>query len=234
MSKTDVKEWQNALKAAGFNPGTVDGDFGPNSLAASLESLADVPAVPGTQPPPSDLHELPAEWLPPSTKMVRVIAHWTAGSHNVSSVDREHYHFIWSGDGDVVRGDNPVDANESTSDNDGYAAHCKNCNSGSIGVSVACMSGATESPFYSGIYPMTKIQWEHMCLGIAQLCAFYDIAVTGDTVLSHAEVEDTLGIDQSGKWDFTRLSWAPELSGAHACGERLRADVKAALQGAST
>jgi len=230
MSKSHVTEWQNALKAAGYNPGAVDGDFGPNSLSASLDSLK-ATGVPGA-PPPSDIHELPSEWLPPSSKMVRIIAHWTAGSHNVSSVDREHYHFIWSGDGDAVRGDNPVDANESTSDNDGYAAHCKNCNSGSIGVSVACMSGATESPFYSGIYPMTAIQWEHMCAGIAQLCMFYGIAVTSSTVLSHAEVEDTLGIDQSGKWDFTRLSWAPELSGAHACGERLRADVKAALEGA--
>jgi len=231
MSKTDVKEWQNALKAAGFNPGTVDGDFGPNTLEASINSLGGTHAP---TPPPASPHELPEEWLPPSSQMERVIAHWTAGSHSVSKTDKEHYHFIWSGDGDAVRGDKAVTANESTSDNDGYAAHCKNCNSGSIGVSVACMAGATESPFYSGVYPMTKIQWDHMCAGIAQLCAFYGIAIGPKTVLSHGEVEGTLGIDQSGKWDFTRLSWAPELSGAKACGDRLRADVKAALEGAST
>jgi hypothetical protein len=222
MSKSHVTEWQNALKAAGYNPGTIDGDFGPNSLEASLASLADVPEVPGL---PSDLHELPSEWLPYSDKMVRVIAHWTAGSHTVSAVDKEHYHFIWSGDGDPVRGDKPVDANESTSDNDGYAAHTKNCNSGSIGVSVACMLNAVESPFNAGSYPMTKVQWDHMCMGIAQLCSFYGIPVGDETVLSHGEVEDTLGIDQSGKWDYTRLAWAPEIQGAHACGERLRSDV---------
>jgi hypothetical protein len=184
------------------------------------------PPANGTAP-----HELPAEWLPPSSRLVRVIAHWTAGSHSVSKTDKEHYHFIWSGDGDAVRGDKATTANESTSDGDGYAAHTKNCNSGSIGVSLACMAGATESPFYSGIYPMTKVQWDHMCMGIAQLCAFYGIPVSRTTVLSHGEVEDTLNIPQSGKWDYTRLSWAPELVGQTECGDRLRADVASYLGG---
>jgi hypothetical protein len=217
-----VTEWQNALKVNGYDPGVVDGDFGPMTLDASILSLSTT----ASPAPPSDIHELPTEWLPYSDKMVRVVAHWTAGSHTVSTVDKEHYHFIWSGDGDPVRGDKPVDANESTSDNDGYAAHTKNLNTGSIGVSVACMLNAVESPFNAGSYPMTKVQWDHMCMGIAQLCAFYDIPVTNETVLSHGEVEDTLGVDQSGKWDFTRLAWAPEIQGAHACGERLRSDVE--------
>jgi lipocalin len=229
MSKSHVTEWQNALKAAGFDPGTIDGDFGPSTLSASETALWGTTGP--TPPPPSNLHEIPEDWMPASSKMVRIIAHWTAGSHSVSSVDREHYHFIWSGDGDVVRGDNAVTANESTSDADGYAAHTKNCNSGSIGVSVACMSGATENPFYSGLYPMTAIQWEHMCMGIAQLCEHYGIQVSRTTVLSHGEVQETLGIAQSGKWDYTRLSWAPELVGQRPCGDRLRADVAAHLGG---
>jgi hypothetical protein len=72
---------------------------------------------------------------------------------------------------------------------------------------------------------MTKVQWDRMCAGIAQLCDFYNIKVTDETVLSHGEVQGTLGIAQDGKWDYTRLAWAPEVQGAHACGERLRADV---------
>jgi hypothetical protein len=72
---------------------------------------------------------------------------------------------------------------------------------------------------------MTKEQWDRMCRGIAQLCTFYNIPVTDETVLSHAEVEGTLKIDQNGKWDFTRLPWALDVKGAHACGERMRDDV---------
>ena len=223
MSKTDIKEWQNALHAAGHPPGAVDGDFGPATLKASLASLEDQSSE---KPPVSTTpREIPIEWLPASSKMQRIIAHWTAGSHTVSKTDKEHYHFIWNADGDPVRGDRPVTANESTGDNDGYAAHTKNCNTGSIGVSMACMAGAIENPFNAGEYPMTKVQWDHMCMGIAELCEFYNIPVTDSTVLSHGEVEETLDINQDGKWDFTRLAWDLTIQGAHACGERMRSDV---------
>jgi N-acetyl-anhydromuramyl-L-alanine amidase AmpD len=222
MSKADIKEWQITLQGAGFPPGAIDGDFGPATLKASMASIKD--QLPSATEP-DEIHEIPMEWLPKSTKMRRIIAHWTAGSHQASKTDREHYHFIWNGDGKIVKGDRPVTANESTADNDGYAAHTKNCNSGSIGTSVACMAGAKESPFDPGLYPMTKEQWDRMCRGIAQLCTFYNIPVTDETVLSHAEVEGTLKIDQNGKWDFTRLPWALDVKGAHACGERMRDDV---------
>lgn len=225
MSKSHVTEWQEALEEAGFDPGVIDGDFGQGTLSASMLALNLSSTEEPDGIPPSHLTELPLEWLPASHHMYRVVAHWTAGSHTVSKTDKEHYHFIWSGDGDVVRGDRPVTANESTSDNDGYAAHTKNLNSGSIGVSLACMAGAIENPFNPGAYPMTKVQWDHMCMGIAQLCAYYGIQVTDETVLSHGEVEDTLGVDQSGKWDFTRLAWDLSIQGQHACGERLRSDV---------
>jgi hypothetical protein len=222
VSKAEIKEWQITLQGAGFPPGAIDGDFGPATLKASMASIKDQLPAPAE---PEDITELPSTWLPYSSKMRRIIAHWTAGSNNVSRTDKEHYHFIWDGSGQPHRGDRPVTANESTADNDGYAAHTKNCNSGSIGVSVACMAGAKESPFDPGLYPMTKAQWDGMCKGIAQLCNFYKIPVTDSTVLSHAEVEGTLHIDQNGKWDFTRLPWALDVKGAHACGERMRDDV---------
>jgi len=220
-----VKEWQKALNHAGYNI-AADGDFGPKTLEASLASLqAEMPP-----PPPGTPHELPADWLPKSTKMKRIIAHWTAGSHTVSRTDKEHYHFIWSGDGDAVRGDHEVTDNESTGDKD-YAAHTKNCNTGCIGVSVACMAGAIENPFYAGAYPMSRAQWDGMIRGIAQLCDFYGIVVTPETVLSHAEVETVLNIDQNGKWDFTRLAWNTEIYGATACGNLMRLHVASMLSG---
>jgi hypothetical protein len=223
MADEHVRDWQNALRAVGYNI-AADADFGAKTLEASMDSLhADGPPPPATVP-----YEIPEDWLPKSSKMTKIIAHWTAGSHKVSATDKEHYHFIWDGDGNVVRGENPVTDNENTSDGD-YAAHTKNCNTGSIGVSMACMAGAVENPFSSGAYPMTRAQWDGMCRGIAQLCVVYKIAVTPRSVLSHGEVQQTLGIAQSGKWDFTRLSWDLSVVGATACGNLMRSHVSALL-----
>lgn len=170
---------------------------------------------------------IPTAWLSKCV-MNRVIAHWTAGSHTVSSVDREHYHVIWNGDGIAVRGDHEISDNVRTGDGD-YAAHTRGCNTGSIGVAVACMLGAVEVPFKPGPYPMTKKQWDAMIDGIAQLCTFYKIPVTQRNVLSHAEVQKTLGIRQAGKWDFSRLAFDPSVKGARACGDRMRAEVAAKM-----
>jgi len=170
---------------------------------------------------------IPDAWLS-ECAMKRIIAHWTAGSHKVSEIDKEHYHVIWGGDGVPVRGDHEISDNVRTGDGD-YAAHTRGCNTGSIGVSVACMAGAVETPFNAGKFPMTSKQWDAMIEGIAQLCQFYKIPVTTQTVLSHAEVQKTLGIAQAGKWDFTRLAFDPSVKGAKACGDRMRAEVKAKL-----
>jgi hypothetical protein len=170
---------------------------------------------------------LPKEWTPPA-KMQRVICHWTAGRHKASAVDRKHYHFIIEGDGSLVRGDPSIKQNEAPAKT-GYAAHTLNCNSGSIGVSVACMWNAKENPFSPGPAPMTEVQWKAMVALVAELCRRYRIPVTPKTVLSHAEVEKNLGIKQRGKWDFTRLAFDMTVVGADQCGAKLRGEVLAAL-----
>ncbi|OHV84141.1 peptidoglycan recognition family protein [Rhizobium sp. LCM 4573] len=170
---------------------------------------------------------LPAEWLP-RAKMQRVICHWTAGGHRASDFDRSHYHILIEADGNVVRGKPSIALNEAPAKK-GYAAHTRNCNSGSIGVSLCCMALATEAPFNPGPAPMTKAQWDKLAVVVADLCRAYAIPVTPKTVLSHAEVQTNLGIKQSGKWDFTRLAFAPDVKGAKACGDLLRAAVAANL-----
>lgn len=142
--------------------------------------------------------------------------------------DREAYHFLIEGDGGVVRG-RPSIALNSGRVKSGYAAHTLNCNSGSIGVSLCCMAGAQERPFNAGHYPMTRTQWEALVLVVAELCKHYRIKITPRTVLSHAEVESNLGVEQRGKWDFTRLPFEPGTVGARACGDRLRQQVAAAM-----
>jgi hypothetical protein len=124
------------------------------------------------------------------------------------------------GDGNVVEGVFPVSANESTSTP--YAAHTRGTNTGSIGVAVAAMHGAKERPFSSGQYPITGVQLKAMADLVASLAAKYDIPVERHTVLTHAEVQPTLGIKQSGKWDIT---WVPGMTAAGdpvAVGDRIR------------
>jgi hypothetical protein len=69
------------------------------------------------------------------------------------------------------------------------------------------MHNATESPFNGGSYPMKEIQWYTMARVVGELCAFYKIAVTRQTVLGHGEVQSILGIAQKGKWDPMVLPW---------------------------
>lgn len=172
-------------------------------------------------------YKLPLEWLQP-VKMTRIIAHWTAGGYRASTEDKAHYHFIIEGTGNVVRGDHTIADNVNTTDDD-YAGHTRKCNTGAIGVSLACMAGAVENPFNPGKYPMTEAQWARAMDVIAHLASFYKIQVTDKTILSHAEVQPNLGIKQAGKWDFSRLAFDPTVIGAKACGDKMRRDVKARM-----
>jgi hypothetical protein len=167
---------------------------------------------------------VPAGWMP-SARMARVIVHWTAGTYNPTQFDRAHYHILVDGEGKLVRGTPSIALNSPPKAQAGYAAHTRNCNTGSIGIAICAMGGAVESPFDAGRYPITAGQWGALAAAIADLCARYRIPVTPQTVLSHAEVQDTLGIKQSGKWDIARLPFVPDLVGPRAVGDKLRADV---------
>lgn len=139
--------------------------------------------------------------------MKRIIIHWSAGSHKVSNLDRKHYHRIIDGEGNVHEGVFPIEANEKPVKGQ-YAAHTLNCNTGSIGVALAAMAGAVERPFNPGRQPITEKQLEALAALCASLAKQYDIPVTRQTILTHAEVQPTLGIKQRGKWDIT---WLPHM-----------------------
>lgn len=160
--------------------------------------------------------------------MKRIIMHWSAGAHKASDLDKKHYHFIIEGDGTVVNGYMPPEANESTKDG-GYAAHTLNCNTGAIGVAVAAMAGAREAPFTAGRYPITPTQIDALTTHCARLCRAYNIPVTRSTVLSHAEVQPTLNIVQRGKWDITWLPGYKKPEAPVAVGDTLRGLIKAKM-----
>ncbi len=71
---------------------------------------------------------------------------------------------------------------------------------------VAAMAGAVERPFSAGKHPITPAQVDALIKLVRDLCRGYGIPVTRETVLSHAEVQPTLGIKQRGKWD---IAWLP-------------------------
>lgn len=138
----------------------------------------------------------------------RIIIHWTAGGHKPSSLDLSHYHYVIAGDGSIHSGKfKPEDNIKPVSGK--YAAHTLNCNTGSIGVSLAAMAGAVERPFNVGKSPITKAQEDALTNLLVKLCDEYGITLSPETVLTHAEVQPTLGIKQKGKWDIT---WLPGMT----------------------
>jgi len=135
----------------------------------------------------------------------RIVMHWSAGTHKVSALDRQHYHFIVGGDGQVVPGIHAPEANIRPVKGK-YAAHTLSLNTGSIGVALAAMAGAQERPFNAGQAPITAVQLEKFVHLIAALSCKYNIPVTREAILSHAEVQPTLKVKQKGKWD---IAWIP-------------------------
>lgn len=155
----------------------------------------------------------------------RIILHWSAGTHTVSDVDREHYHYIVDGKGLVVAGDHRVEDNLSTADGI-YAAHTRGANGGAIGIAVAAMMGAS-GPKKQGKYPITFPQWEAFMGLVVSLVGKYKIINSPQTILSHAEVQETLGIRQNGKIDISfGVPGKPELQTAQAVGNYVRGLLK--------
>lgn len=162
---------------------------------------------------------IPESWMP-KVPMKRIILHWTAGAYTPNKTDLAAYHFVIDGDGKWHRG---VDvAKNSGSLKSGYAAHTLNCNTDSIGVSLACMAGAVESPFKAGAYPMKVRQVDSLVDGVRELARAYGIPVGPKTILTHAEVQGNLGIAQRQKWDYTRIPFDDSLRGATVIGNWLR------------
>lgn len=169
---------------------------------------------------------IPVSWLP-LVKMRRIVSHWTAGSYVANSTDKQAYHLITelkNGKPNYVKGV-PSIAFNSGGLQDGYAAHTRGLNTDSIGMSIACMGGAREAPFDAGKWPMTLDLFMAHCEAIAQCAAFYEIPITRQTILTHAEVQPTLGVAQRAKWDYTRLPFKPELKGAIPIGDYMREQV---------
>ncbi len=190
-----TRDLQARAAALGCDPGPIDGIDGPRTRAA-LEAALAARGVKSLSElfHPSGLH--------------RIILHWPAGARGVIEEERRHYHLIVGHDLQVYAGHLAPEANADCSDGV-YAAHTRALNTGSIGVALDGMAGAQERPFDPGPAPITWEQIKVMAPLVADLCLTYDIPVSRYSVLTHAEVQPTLGVWQRQKWDIT---WLPGMS----------------------
>lgn len=208
-------DYQARCKAYGIDPGPVDGIWGPRTREA-VQRLQEKEGAsrPETLFHPSGLH--------------RIIMHWTAGAYGDIALERQSYHLLIDQHGRGIPGVYAPEANANTSDGR-YAPHTRALNTGSIGVALDAMAGARESPFDPGPAPITDDQERGLIHEVADLCRTYDIPVSRWTVLTHAEVQPTLGVWQRNKWDIRWLPGYPGVKDAIEIGDVLRAKIKAQL-----
>lgn len=201
---------QARLKALNFDPGPIDGKNGPKTKAALVRA--------------GGLKSI----FTHSSGLHRIIMHWTAGASGVTEIEREHYHVIIGSDSRVYLGRLRPEANSNTSDGI-YAAHTLNLNGGSIGVALDAMAHAKERPFDAGTNPITNDMLSKFYEEIATLCIVYKIPLSKWSVLTHAEVQPTLGVRQNNKWDITWLPGMTKPGDPVEVGNVLRMGIRAAI-----
>lgn len=146
----------------------------------------------------------------------KIIIHYTGGTYKANEHERKCYHFIVQGNGSVILGMYPPEANLNCKDGN-YAAHCGGGNTGAIGVALSGM--------YNGEYPIKRQQLESACRYIAKLSSKYGIRITNKNILTHAE----FGLSHpkttsAGKQDFTSLPCVA-VYGIKECGDWFRDKV---------
>lgn len=152
-----------------------------------------------------------------------VVWHWTAGAHGVIELERDHYNWLFDRVGNVHDGNHTVQDQVNYDWRNGIgASHTKSMNTGWLGLSVDAMAGAVESPLNWGTNPLTWEGIDAMLDWTMDLCEEYNIPVSPWTTLSHAEVQQTLGIRQRWKWDYKVLPGYTRAVDARIVGDILR------------
>jgi hypothetical protein len=165
--------------------------------------------------------------------MNRITWHHTGGGYKPNATDLRSYHRLIDGDGRVHPGVHPISANAPGASMAAgtYAAHTRGLNRGAIGVSVCSMVGGTwENPRSSRAFPRS-VQIDALVQETVALCRQYNIRPVREHVLSHAEVELTLGVKQRNKWDFDYQVLTVTRRNPIAIGDEIRREVVLQLGG---
>ncbi|MEL6809016.1 MAG: peptidoglycan-binding domain-containing protein [Pseudomonadota bacterium] len=213
--KISVRTLQARLAALGCHPGPIDGLNGKRTRAALADALAFHNARSARDLfGPDGLH--------------CIVGHWTAGAYGRNAVEERSYNLLIDQHGV----EHPGQFEPETQANYAVgraASHTRHANTGRIGVAMDAMAGANERPFRRGSAPLTWPQVQGYVSCVATLCERFWIPVTRWSVLTHAEVQPTLGIAQRFKWDVT---WLPDMSAPGDpidVGDRLRDMIRAAM-----
>ena len=192
MSYT-VRDYQARVSALGF-PTDVDGMSGPSTRAAIAKAMKHK-RVKKQQ----DLFH--------SSGIHGLIWHWTAGRDQPSFDDLDHYNDVFDFEGNGYDGGARIEHQANYNWRKGIGvSHTRNANTGRGGLAVAGMHGAQGWPSLKwGNDPITWDGIDAMLERTAYYCHEFDIPVSRWSTLSHAEVEQTLGIKQNNKWDFMVL-----------------------------
>lgn len=151
-------------------------------------------------------------------ELFRITLHWTGGTYKPNATDKKAYHFLIDGDGKVHNGVYKPEDNMDCS-NGVYARHCGGGNTGNIGVAICGM--------WSKDYPIRRVQLEAACKLIAELATKYNIRITNEKILTHAEFGNKFphttsygkidinnlpcvavyGVDNVGNWIRNKVVW---------------------------
>lgn len=201
-----TRDIQARCAALGFWPGPIDGKMGKRTEGAVEAATAFQRARGKPLFHASGIHRL--HW------------HWTVGWHKANATDRQHYHFLFEGDGAEIEA-NPVLK---------VLAHTKNANSGALGLSLCGMVKAVERPFSAGPEPITQAAVDALIRKSAALCVAFDIPVSRWSTLTHAEIQPTLGVAQRQKWDVNFLPGMTAPTDPITAGNKLRAALGIAVR----
>ena len=154
----------------------------------------------------------------------RLILHWTAGSYAASFYDKQFYHFLIDGEGNLHRGIYAPEANLDVSDGK-YAAHTGGGNTDSVGVALCAMANY-QNPHNAGRFPIKPKQLEACLAFCAKVCKKYHIPVDENHVMTHYEFGRKYPHTSSfGKIDITYLPPYPNVDRANV-GGFLRQKIK--------
>ena len=153
-----------------------------------------------------------------------LIWHWTAGRDMPTKNDLKHYNDVFDFEGNQYDGGARIEhqANYDWRHRVGVS-HSLNANTGRGGLAVAGMYNAEGWPELKwGSHPITWEGIDGMLERSAEYCHAFEIPVSKWTTLSHAEIQQTLGIKQKNKWDYMVLPGFSEPKNAVIVGNILR------------
>lgn len=140
--------------------------------------------------------------------MYKIIIHHTAGTYTANICDKEHYHYIIEGTGQIVKGNYSIHDNDNCKDGK-YAAHTYLGNTKSIGIALACNHKFNLSnPKNSTMYPITILQYRSLIKLCQRLKREYNVQLSN--IYTHYEFDKSKNIKQ-GKIDITYLPHRPDI-----------------------